>query len=406
MRVPDDRVSVRVNAFGTHDADLTDTENTMHSPGLAEYAGERGLWKGDVRHFDFAAAFGSETSPTEWGPEKDPMNLRRRWRAMYLADGIREPEETLRYLACPRDRLRKEDMMRMLSDVYEGTPYDLMKVPESGPGHDPFSDDVPDYAVCRQGTVASFVTEYVGEDREPLMWTAMGTPRLVPYIPVWVDIDRLPDYCEADGTYLYKEMKKLCTHVRECYDKNAEPVIRAKQEYQNHMSAVVEEEAGKEKSCRTAASADHMQKVLEVCWQYSGSRCTGTVSHSHYQNQEVKIMDSIRKELRKVLMAGLGAAAEGVEKGDALLERLAEKGEDTLKQSKIKNEELKRTIHETIHGEEKEAVSPETAVDAVLDAVGNMDAEQLQALKAHIEKIEQEQASKEESEEAEDKPES
>ena len=105
-------------------------------------------------------------------------------------------------------------------------------------------------------------------------------------------------------------------------------------------------------------------------------------------------------------MAGLGAAAEGVEKGDALLERLAEKGEDTLKQSKIKNEELKRTIHETIHGEEKEAVSPETAVDAVLDAVGNMDAEQLQALKAHIEKIEQEQASKEESEEAEDKPES
>ena len=44
-------------------------------------------------------------------------------------------------------------------------------------------------------------------------------------------------------------------------------------------------------------------------------------------------MSSIKKEIRRFLMAGLGAAAEGVVKGDALLEKLAEKGEDTLKQS-------------------------------------------------------------------------
>ena len=92
-------------------------------------------------------------------------------------------------------------------------------------------------------------------------------------------------------------------------------------------------------------------------------------------------MDSIKKEVRKLLMAGLGAAAEGVEKGDALLEKLAEKGEETLKQGKIKNEELKRTVKEALKGD-KEA-------DSVFESVKKMSAEQIQALTARIEEVEQ-----------------
>ena len=92
-------------------------------------------------------------------------------------------------------------------------------------------------------------------------------------------------------------------------------------------------------------------------------------------------MDSIKKEVRKLLMAGLGAAAEGVEKGDALLEKLAEKGEETLKQGKIKNEELKRTVKEALKGD-KEA-------DSGFESVKKMSAEQIQALKARIEEVEQ-----------------
>ena len=38
-------------------------------------------------------------------------------------------------------------------------------------------------------------------------------------------------------------------------------------------------------------------------------------------------MDPITKEIRKLLLAGLGAAAEGKERGEQLVERLAEKGE-------------------------------------------------------------------------------
>ena len=279
VRVPDDSVSVRVNAFGTHDADLTDAQNTMSSPGLAAYARERGLWDGDERHFDFAAAFGSETSPTEWGPEKDPMNLRRRWRAMYLVDKREEAEETLRYLARPADRaaeenelsedntgnesrlLGVEDMMDILSDVYDSTQYDLRKVREAGPMQDPFADGLPDYALCRQYTLASFVTDYVGEKDEPLMWTAMGIPRLVPYIPIWVDTEseffpedvmpksetRTKDAETKEKMYscasLYRVWKRYCDNIRSDYRQLAGAAQKRKAEYQEKMQQLVRGEA-------------------------------------------------------------------------------------------------------------------------------------------------------------------
>ena len=95
-------------------------------------------------------------------------------------------------------------------------------------------------------------------------------------------------------------------------------------------------------------------------------------------------MDSITKEIRKLLMAGLGAAAESKERGEKLLDELAEKGEATLKHGKVMNEELKRNIHRTLHDEK----SPEDMLKAVQD----MDAEQLEALKAQIAKCEEERA--------------
>ena len=98
-------------------------------------------------------------------------------------------------------------------------------------------------------------------------------------------------------------------------------------------------------------------------------------------------MDSITKEIRKLLMAGLGAAAEGKEQGEKLLDRLAEKGEATLQQGKVMNEELKRSIRRTLSEEEKAA--------DVLKAVDDMDAEQLEALKARIASREEARAAEE-----------
>lgn len=87
-------------------------------------------------------------------------------------------------------------------------------------------------------------------------------------------------------------------------------------------------------------------------------------------------MESFTKEIRKLLLAGLGAAAEGREKGGKLLDELAEKGENALNQGKVLNEELKRNIRGTLNNS-KDA-------KGIMDAVKKMDAEQLETLKAVI----------------------
>ena len=95
-------------------------------------------------------------------------------------------------------------------------------------------------------------------------------------------------------------------------------------------------------------------------------------------------MESITKEVKKLLLAGLGAAVEGKEKGGKLLEELAEKGEIALEQGKVKNEELKHNIQKTFRGEKK----PQD----IMEAVKKLDARQLEELKAQIAGLEAEQA--------------
>ena len=169
VRVPDDEVSVRANAFGTHDADLTDTANVLASEGLADYARAQGWWNGDERHFDFACAYGADKSPNEWGPELDSMNMRRRWRAMELLSGRPQDENETLYSVRPAEPITRRTLMDVLSDVYDGTKYDLTKLPSG----DPFADVTPDYALCRRGTLSSIVADYAPETGS-VLWTAIA----------------------------------------------------------------------------------------------------------------------------------------------------------------------------------------------------------------------------------------
>lgn len=157
VRVPDSEAAVRANAFGTHDADLTDTENVMASPGLADFARAQGWWDGDVHHFDFASAYGADRSPNEWGPELDPTNMRRRWRAMCLLSGTDTPEDALLYSVRPDRLLKPEDFMAVLRDVYEDTPYDLGKLLLRD------SMGIPSMTTLR-------ITAYAAMRRSPVLW--------------------------------------------------------------------------------------------------------------------------------------------------------------------------------------------------------------------------------------------
>lgn len=113
-------------------------------------------------------------------------------------------------------------------------------------------------------------------------------------------------------------------------------------------------------------------------------------------------MDQITSGLRKLLLAGIGAAAIAKEKGGEVLEALSKRGEVTVEQGKVLNEELKRNLKETVREnvetarenvetvKESESLKDNVHVhviypeDDLMNAVDGMDEEQLAALKERI----------------------
>lgn len=88
-------------------------------------------------------------------------------------------------------------------------------------------------------------------------------------------------------------------------------------------------------------------------------------------------MLDLGENLRKLILAGVGVAAVTKEKGADVLNELVKKGELTIEQGKVLNEELKHNIKDAI----RENVTIVTPPDDVISAVDSLSDEQL---KAHI----------------------
>lgn len=123
-------------------------------------------------------------------------------------------------------------------------------------------------------------------------------------------------------------------------------------------------------------------------------------------------MDQLSDGIRKLILAGIGAVAATKEKSEVILDELVKKGELTVEQGKVLNEELKHNIKDAIRDnvtlhivtDEDNEEKPEDGGDEVeaapqgdlMDAVDSMDDEQLTALKARIQAAEAARAEKNE----------
>lgn len=94
-------------------------------------------------------------------------------------------------------------------------------------------------------------------------------------------------------------------------------------------------------------------------------------------------MEGLGENVKKLLLAGVGAAATTVEKSKEILDDLVEKGELTVEQGKALNEELKhnikKTVEENVKNTEKE--DPVEELDKLLE---KMTPEQIEALKERL----------------------
>lgn len=89
---------------------------------------------------------------------------------------------------------------------------------------------------------------------------------------------------------------------------------------------------------------------------------------------------NLSDDLKKIILAGIGAAALTSEKAKQMIDEFVKKGELTVEQGKVLNEELKHNISRKI----KESVTVPQSIDDIEKAVGNLTPEELTALKAKI----------------------
>ena len=85
------------------------------------------------------------------------------------------------------------------------------------------------------------------------------------------------------------------------------------------------------------------------------------------------------EDLRKLLLVGIGAVAITAEKSKEVVEDLVKKGELTVEQGKVLNEELKHNVAEKL----RQPVSVET----VEQDLQKMDVDDLEKLKQKIEEL-------------------
>lgn len=115
-------------------------------------------------------------------------------------------------------------------------------------------------------------------------------------------------------------------------------------------------------------------------------------------------MEKFSDNIKKVILAGIGAVAVTAEKSKDLLDEMVEKGELTVEQGKVLNEELKHNIKQTVKentkpdaksGEKSDAApkKDEMNVEEILD---RLTPEQIEMLKAQILKREAAEDSKDE----------
>ena len=101
-------------------------------------------------------------------------------------------------------------------------------------------------------------------------------------------------------------------------------------------------------------------------------------------------MEKLSDNIKKIILAGIGAVAVTAEKSKDLLDEMVEKGELTVEQGKVLNEELKHNIKKTVR-EKVNLVKP-ASEEEISELLDKMTPEQLAALKEQI--LKQDQASK------------
>mmetsp|Transcript_30199 Transcript_30199/g.85306 ORF Transcript_30199/g.85306 Transcript_30199/m.85306 type:complete len:618 (+) Transcript_30199:584-2437(+) len=219
QRVPDGHVSVMANAMIIRHMDLDDPDNFLASDNVHSFAIDQGWWDPEEGPFDFTATYAMDTScsNTEW---EFPLNAlyagRRMWRVYDLLSPSANLDSTLGWIPKlptypfsmepERKGLLPSDLMVILRDNYEGTPYDLAAGIKGGPfssplqydpGHDPHYPALGGWerSIASYRMLFSFVAvsrPWLPPHIGGMVWYGQARSTSTVYVPFYAGHQQLP----------------------------------------------------------------------------------------------------------------------------------------------------------------------------------------------------------------------
>jgi len=164
-RVSDNAMEMRANYF------RIGTEWDIGSSDLVDFAMEQGWYDPSSGPFNWTEVYGDLSGWGSW-------NYLRHWRVKSLLEEYTE------------DGVSISEIMSILRDHYEGTPYDTTNMYEYGSPH-----TTPYRTICRDYTVESFVAQsrnWMPSEIGGVMWIALSSPCSSVYVPWYMGILSVP----------------------------------------------------------------------------------------------------------------------------------------------------------------------------------------------------------------------
>lgn len=191
-RVPDDKVILQANIFIIRQVNFKDHKNFITSKdNVRDYAIRRGWYDpGSGKPFDFAATFNRIYDKKYATRGYDT----RQWRGQQLLSGkttsVQEAlKKGLPFSVKPAHKLTPADLMIVLRDHYEGTPYDVTLDKKGNP------NSSFERTICTASTQHSTITQ-LRADLPPtvanVVWLSFGRPDVNTYIPFYASIPAVP----------------------------------------------------------------------------------------------------------------------------------------------------------------------------------------------------------------------
>jgi len=213
LRVPDGSISAYANGIRIREFPMNDPENCLYAPDVVDLAVELGYWRPEPgRPFDFAAAYDVPTVQSR------RYTATRVWSIFRRAAPSREAELDPAYhrgdaqarphplWIQPDRKLSVSDVMGLMRDHYEGTPYDMTVGLDAGPFGTPNRWRPIAWAVdgekqswerpiSTQQTGFSFVSQsrsWLPAAIGGVYWYGVDDTYTTCYVPLYAGIDRLP----------------------------------------------------------------------------------------------------------------------------------------------------------------------------------------------------------------------